>query len=502
MAMIYQPRITELYDIKNKVLLAELLGIPEGQPEYVTAKTLNSFLDEAVRHPADPAYQDLFLNDGRCDADKRSIILAVRQNDQRRLSRIFSRQRPSLPPNFASENFNFFTFLMDGFCEEGEVRLLEVVVLYTMVCSWASPYLMQALLLSMKFNQIEVIRFLLGPHVLDFQYCFLISDAIAHSVMAEVNAENPSQISDDNMALLLSDDRIVFEFEIESHLLGHAARLGKNAVLDMLLQNRRGDPNFHEGVALRVACRENKRGAVHLLLADERVDFVNYTDDASLDFLKYCAAADDLPAVRLAVGKAGFRLDMLDSKLAYFCGGYGGARVLEFLLREGSCNPAASNNAAVRASCSTQELECIRLLLADPRVDPTVKNNKAIRRSVHVGRDAVTALLISHRSNLNYVLASLSQHPLHLANVAFVHATLMEAYRWTKRYLYKYPKQPVSVIVKFVTAQLSLEQRERGMGLFKGGFSREEIDQLVFRRISALVSQTDIHDGQYSITLT
>jgi hypothetical protein len=66
MAMIYQPRITELYDIKNKVLLAELLGIPEGQPEYVTAKTLNSFLDEAVRHPADPAYQDLFLNDGRC----------------------------------------------------------------------------------------------------------------------------------------------------------------------------------------------------------------------------------------------------------------------------------------------------------------------------------------------------------------------------------------------------------------------------------------------------
>jgi len=398
--MTYQPRITLLHYIRNKVLLAELLEIPEGQAEYVTAKTFNAFLDEAIRLPADSAYQDIFLNDERCDADKRKIILAVRQNDQSTLRRIFFRQRPGLPQNFASENYNFFTFLMDGFCEEGEVMLLEVVVLYTMACSWTGPYFMKALLFSVKFNQIEVIRFFLGSRVLDFQYCFLISEAITHSVTAEVNPGNPSQISDDNMALLLADERVVFEFEIESQLLGCAARLGKNNVLELFLQSGRGDPNFNEGVALRGAC-------------------------------------------------------------------------------------------------DTQQLECIRLLLADPRVDATFKNNQAIRRSIHHGRDAVSALLISHRSNRVFVLAELSQHPLHLANILFVQATLMCAYLWAKRFLHKYRNLPRSVIVKFVSAQLSLEQRERGIGLFKGGRSYEEISELVFRRISVLVAQTDMH---YNLT--
>jgi hypothetical protein len=351
-------------------------------------------------------------------------------------------------------------------------------------------------------NDLEGMRSLLDVEGFNFKI-------ITNRIEDMLNNRKYRTISGDMMTLLLADDRVVFGFEMESRLICKAAELCEDAVLKALLQSGRGDPGFNRNEALTIACRSTgSPGAVHLLLSDERVNFLPDirgfpTIRGANHCIKYCARSGDVYAMKMLMQKDGF-YPAVAEKATTICVEYSNllnSSMLEFLLQEGSCDPSALNNNALQVCCANQQLECVRLLLADPRVDLTVNYNMLLRKSIALHRQGMVNMLISHRRSRVYVLASHSEHPYHLANVAFVRETLMDAYRWTKRFLHKYPEQPVDVIVMLVSSQLSLEQRERGMGLFKGGLSREEINELVFRRISALVKKTENHAGQYTLTL-
>ncbi len=67
------------------------------------------------------------------------------------------------------------------------------------------------------------------------------------------------------------------------------------------------------------------------------------------------------------------------------------------LLTNPKVNPAAHNNSAIRVASYNGRTEVVKLLLADPRVDPAVNNNYAIRIASERDHAEVVKLLLNDK---------------------------------------------------------------------------------------------------------
>lgn len=73
----------------------------------------------------------------------------------------------------------------------------------------------------------------------------------------------------------------------------------------------------------------------------------------------------------------------------------GRTETLKLLLADPRVDPSDKNNAAIRFASAFGHTETVKLLLSDPRVDPTDTNNAAIRFASHNGRTETVALLLA-----------------------------------------------------------------------------------------------------------
>ena len=79
----------------------------------------------------------------------------------------------------------------------------------------------------------------------------------------------------------------------------------------------------------------------------------------------------------------------------HFASERGHVEVVRLLLNDSRVNPATSNNRAIKWASNNGHLEVVRLLLNDPRVDPADANNGAIRWASHNGHAEVVRLLLN-----------------------------------------------------------------------------------------------------------
>jgi ankyrin repeat protein len=70
--------------------------------------------------------------------------------------------------------------------------------------------------------------------------------------------------------------------------------------------------------------------------------------------------------------------------------------VVKLLLADPWVNPAADNNFAIRQASANGHVSVVTLLLADPRVDPAACYNDAIRGALFYAHESVVELLLAH----------------------------------------------------------------------------------------------------------
>ncbi len=68
--------------------------------------------------------------------------------------------------------------------------------------------------------------------------------------------------------------------------------------------------------------------------------------------------------------------------------------VVRLLLRDPRVDPSAQDNAAIRWASERGHVDVVQLLLADPRADPSVRNHQAIRMASEGGYDAIVGMLL------------------------------------------------------------------------------------------------------------
>ena len=73
----------------------------------------------------------------------------------------------------------------------------------------------------------------------------------------------------------------------------------------------------------------------------------------------------------------------------------GHADIVKLLLADGRADPTVRDNEPIRMSCASGQADVVRLLLADPRVDPAAKNNNAICMSSRNAHTDVVQLLLA-----------------------------------------------------------------------------------------------------------
>ena len=69
---------------------------------------------------------------------------------------------------------------------------------------------------------------------------------------------------------------------------------------------------------------------------------------------------------------------------------------LKLLVHDPRVDPSANNNDAIRCASRNGHKECVRLLLQDSRVDPSARDNDAIRRASKNGNTECVRLLKAH----------------------------------------------------------------------------------------------------------
>jgi ankyrin repeat protein len=146
------------------------------------------------------------------------------------------------------------------------------------------------------------------------------------------------------------------------------------------------DQQFNE--TLKVAAKNGRCDVVDLLVRDDRV---NPGFDKTFAFKYYCGAGD---IGRVQELQADPELAEMHSAVKLACL-FGRESIVELLLADPRVDPSAKENEAIRVTCCNGNEGVAELLLADPRVDPSDKENEAIRQACLYGHTGAIQLLLA-----------------------------------------------------------------------------------------------------------
>ena len=176
-----------------------------------------------------------------------------------------------------------------------------------------------------------------------------------------------------------------------------AAAKGYYAIVDILLRDKRVSPGDLHDETLRGAVRANQTEIVHLLLSDDRVNpTVNRYEPIGIALQMSNPDIVELllrnKHVTHSAGAVELYQDVFQVAVQR-----NWVDIVKFLLTElpqGSVNPAAKDNLAMRMTGFYGYAEIMELLLKDKRADPTAHRNEALRQAVHRYHYEVVRLLL------------------------------------------------------------------------------------------------------------
>ncbi len=161
-------------------------------------------------------------------------------------------------------------------------------------------------------------------------------------------------------------------------VLSFSATNGNNLAIKVLLTDQRADPSSDNNSAIRKASENGHTKVVKLLL--------NYLADPYPDIQGASADSHTYFEQRLIADKRGETTALA-----------GNALVLLSRRTKYSVDPSSKNNKAIRMASENGHLESVKLLLEDKRVDPSANHNGAIRMASLNGHIEVVKLLLSDK---------------------------------------------------------------------------------------------------------
>ncbi len=99
----------------------------------------------------------------------------------------------------------------------------------------------------------------------------------------------------------------------------------------------------------------------------------------------------------------------------------GRTEVVKLLLADPRVDPSAKDNEAIQLASEYGYAESVKLLLADPRSDPSAKDNEAIKLASKKGHIEVVKLLLgSDKINLQVKTQVLKDYDLPSLNISYL----------------------------------------------------------------------------------
>lgn len=171
-----------------------------------------------------------------------------------------------------------------------------------------------------------------------------------------------------------------------SFILSASAEKGHSEVVKLLLKDGRLNPGWKSNMAIWKAANNGDTAIVELLLADPRVDPSDHDNMAIIAAL-ICGHIDIVKLLltdkRVVVSEYNFEDVVRKSNV----------EIVRILLEDGRVNPSFDNNLPIRIATKNGNDRIVRLLLADDRVDPTINNNELLDIALNEGRYDIVELL-------------------------------------------------------------------------------------------------------------
>ena len=183
-------------------------------------------------------------------------------------------------------------------------------------------------------------------------------------------------------------------------------------MIKLLLQDPRVDPSLNNNSAIDLAIKNNNIENVKLLLSDSRISLIT-----SSNAIQFAIMRGHLEVVKLLLAdtKVAF-----DNKYLFWAAKSFQIEIVKLLLLDPRVNPSSDSNYLIRELCMYQYtsdplVQIIKLLLQDPRVDPSFDNNILIRSmGSDTQIDVVKLLLqdprIDPTANDNYAIRNASKY--------------------------------------------------------------------------------------------
>src|SRR3972149_6711686 len=241
-----------------------------------------------------------------------------------------------------------------------------------------------AIRLASEYGYFEVVRLLLqdprvDPAALD-NYAIQWASAKGHLAVVRLLLQDPrvNPAANNNEAiqgashyghlelvrLLLSDPR-VDPTALDNYAIRWASENGHLEVVRLLLQDPRVNPAADDNSAIQLASVNGHLAVVRLLLSDPRVDPAAYDNYA----IRQASENGHLAVVQLLAIAQGFESQGTNQELFYWSISKELSEVVKSLAKLNDVEPAADENQALLLAAGTGNLEMIKWLIQQPKVD-------------------------------------------------------------------------------------------------------------------------------------
>ena len=221
-----------------------------------------------------------------------------------------------------------------------------------------------------------------------------------------------------SVKLLISDYGVDPSYNKNAAIFS-AASQGDLELVRLLMADDRVNPADAENSAIHEAVENGHLETVRLLMTDDRVDpsirgnwLINSArrnghstivslllTDYRVKFLDACNSGD-IEVVKLLLADERVDPSSNKNKSIEKASQNGHADVVRLLLADNRVNPADQDNEAIKNASENGHADVVRLLLADNRVNPADQDNEAIKRASEYGyADVVKLLLDDGRAN-------------------------------------------------------------------------------------------------------
>jgi hypothetical protein len=159
--------------------------------------------------------------------------------------------------------------------------------------------------------------------------------------------------------------------------LTRACREGRLDIMNIILSDKRVDPNKNHSILLIQACRSsspNNIEVVQILLGDQRIEAGGGGNQAIV-------AACQLgytKIVRLLLGYPEVDPSVDDNRPLRDACLHGFVEILQMLLKDDRVNPSVGEGLALQNACYQGHHQIVKMLMGDKRMDPSARRNRAI----------------------------------------------------------------------------------------------------------------------------